>query len=407
METNLSIIEKLFSAEGITDSKHILNTSNKEVERTILDKIENEGVTIEQLNEFQKSGLHIYMYQTQITIHGLFPQLYNNYLSNYKTLFQNKNKSIGVKWNGIDNEKKRLIYKKLSYFGWNIRHTSNEWFVFKQKRVKDKAEALEFAEKFKNDIEKIDTTIFYGFKQVYYAKGMFGLYVIAEVGINGILEANINKLIEQATNKSIAEVEQVIADIDKQRADEQAEYLKQSAIRNKIEAEKRAEYERQKQEWANNNPIFGAVYVKDNPICEGQIYANPTPISNENWEWEFVAIKKIGANICHYKCDKSGKKLQKAVKCYSSKKSGYLLQQLKEQPRQTTMVNVTKAVKQELSDIKLVDYSDKAFAVIGDTKPIKETLKSLGGRFNMHLSCGAGWIFPKSKAQELKQAFNL
>lgn len=59
------------------------------------------------------------------------------------------------------------------------------------------------------------------------------------------------------------------------------------------------------------------------------------------------------------------------------------------------------------ADIKLVDYSEKAIAIIGNTKQIKDNLKTLGGRFNMHLSCGAGWIFPKSKAQELKQAFNL
>ena len=43
--------------------------------------------------------------------------------------------------------------------------------------------------------------------------------------------------------------------------------------------------------------------------------------------------------------------------------------------------------------VKIVDYSDKAFAVIGDTKPICGELKSLGGRWNKRLTCGAGWIF--------------
>jgi len=57
--------------------------------------------------------------------------------------------------------------------------------------------------------------------------------------------------------------------------------------------------------------------------------------------------------------------------------------------------------------LKIVDYSDKAFAVIGETKPIKDTLKALGGRFNMFLTCGAGWIFPKTKMNQVKLRLSL
>ena len=51
----------------------------------------------------------------------------------------------------------------------------------------------------------------------------------------------------------------------------------------------------------------------------------------------------------------------------------------------------------------IVNYSDRSIAVFGNTKPIKEELKSLGGRFNKYLKQNemtkAGWIFPmKSKA---------
>lgn len=49
----------------------------------------------------------------------------------------------------------------------------------------------------------------------------------------------------------------------------------------------------------------------------------------------------------------------------------------------------------------------KAIAVIGNTKPVKETLKQFGGRFNLRLTCGAGWVFPKSKTNELRAALNL
>lgn len=59
------------------------------------------------------------------------------------------------------------------------------------------------------------------------------------------------------------------------------------------------------------------------------------------------------------------------------------------------------------TNLKLVDYSDKAFAIIGETKPIKEQLRQLGGKFNYYLSCGAGWIFPKTKAYTVRKALNL
>lgn len=50
---------------------------------------------------------------------------------------------------------------------------------------------------------------------------------------------------------------------------------------------------------------------------------------------------------------------------------------------------------EEQSKFQIIDYSEKAIAVIGDTREIKDELKKLGGKFNPRLSCGAGWIFSK------------
>ena len=61
----------------------------------------------------------------------------------------------------------------------------------------------------------------------------------------------------------------------------------------------------------------------------------------------------------------------------------------------------------EAKGVQIIDYSEKAIAVIGDTRAIKDTLKSLGGRFNNRLSCGAGWIFPKSKEATIKATLSL
>lgn len=50
----------------------------------------------------------------------------------------------------------------------------------------------------------------------------------------------------------------------------------------------------------------------------------------------------------------------------------------------------------------VIDYSEKAIAVTGDTRAIKDSLKELGGRFNAKLTCGPGWIFAKTKESAVR-----
>ena len=61
----------------------------------------------------------------------------------------------------------------------------------------------------------------------------------------------------------------------------------------------------------------------------------------------------------------------------------------------------------EKGTIRLEEYSDKALVVRGDTKPYKETLKEMGGKFNPKLKGGPGWIFSKKKETDIKEALNL
>jgi len=53
--------------------------------------------------------------------------------------------------------------------------------------------------------------------------------------------------------------------------------------------------------------------------------------------------------------------------------------------------------------INIIDYNDKSFAVVGDTKAVKDQLKKMGGRFNPKLSCGAGWIFANKSREAVEQ----
>lgn len=87
----------------------------------------------------------------------------------------------------------------------------------------------------------------------------------------------------------------------------------------------------------------------------------------------------------------------------------------KAEPKPTKKTKETKAEAPEVEVIKInkrtisklglqyVDYSEKAFAIIGDTKPIKDELKSLKGRFNSRLTINgeskAGWVFAKRNSE--------
>lgn len=58
----------------------------------------------------------------------------------------------------------------------------------------------------------------------------------------------------------------------------------------------------------------------------------------------------------------------------------------------------------EAGTIQIIEYGEKAIAVIGDTKPIKDKLRELGGRFNFRLTCGPGWIFPRTRLSDIENA---
>ncbi len=54
--------------------------------------------------------------------------------------------------------------------------------------------------------------------------------------------------------------------------------------------------------------------------------------------------------------------------------------------------------------MKIVDYSERSIAVIGNTKPYKDDLKTLGGYFVYRTQWGPAWIF-RSKKRDIIQAF--
>ena len=54
-------------------------------------------------------------------------------------------------------------------------------------------------------------------------------------------------------------------------------------------------------------------------------------------------------------------------------------------------------------EIAIENYSEKSFAVFGNTKTFKDELKKLGGKFNSNLKGKAGWIFSNSNKTKVEE----
>ena len=74
--------------------------------------------------------------------------------------------------------------------------------------------------------------------------------------------------------------------------------------------------------------------------------------------------------------------------------------------REETQKPEQEEAAQAVDGLEIVDYSEKAIALFGDTRPIKDALAALGGRFNSRLTHEgekrAGWIFPKTRSEQVK-----
>ena len=138
---------------------------------------------------------------------------------------------------------------------------------------------------------------------------------------------------------------------------------------------------------------------KDGPTQEeveqiaGKHERNCTPDkwNDDLWDYTDSAFTAVfgGVNYLHYYRETAPE--NREISLYK-----------KPEPKQSEPAQATKT-----EGIQLINYSEKALAIVGDTRPIKDTLKTLGGRFNAHLTCGAGWIFSKSKEEVLKAALNI
>ena len=207
-------IEKLFERDDVgNDTKHKLNLENKTVSRDLLKKIEA-GVDIEEL---EKIELPVCKYKTQITIHGLFPdQESNGYVYGYKHVFQNKNRSIGIRYGAIDAQKKKVVSdiwrtaKNAKLTKWHINRSSQEFTLNQFSRVTSKEEAVSQSIQFKDFFSTVPKDLFIGHYGVCFVKDIYGqMYLEASVELSSIRWSEVNYFCELFFSVSLEQAKEL------------------------------------------------------------------------------------------------------------------------------------------------------------------------------------------------------
>ena len=116
---NLSEVLESVAIYRDDKSPRRLNTAPDRYADISLEEIEK-GVTIERLEQL---SVPVYQYGQQITIHGKFYDIPSDLrVAGYKSVFLNKNRSLGVRYVAIDGNKKRLLEQvsRYSTTGWRV-----------------------------------------------------------------------------------------------------------------------------------------------------------------------------------------------------------------------------------------------------------------------------------------------
>ena len=231
----METIEKILEAKS-HDAKCILNRAgNVSLSSKVLEDIESDGVTSEYLETL---GVPVFKYQTQITIHGIFPELQGHGIINgYKHIFQNKNMSLGVKYDAIDAAKKDRIYRLIEELSDFSRfHNCSEYSLSKYYYIKTVEEARQKAAEIKAEYAHIDSSLYFGSFGINLLRDQYGRILIEKyLIITAIYEKNVEPFIENVLRMTMAETK---VKIKKKRMAEEAA----TALRNeKWEAEKEAQ----------------------------------------------------------------------------------------------------------------------------------------------------------------------
>lgn len=391
-------IQEIFQTQSKWDSKHINNVCERPVDDGLLRMIER-GCSIEAIEDIVSKGYPVFKYKTQITIHGLFPEVEKHRIGGYKNLFQNKNKSIGVRWSAVDiNKRHRIaeVVEPISKWYYDESSTEHSYHITKRYSNETLNELRELS-------QKIDTSLFFGdVRLVLMQHPFFGVYIRLVVKVNAVYDKNVLPLIGNLLQMDEPTWQKALSDYkaEQQRRHDEAERIRKEAAEKQRLMDERKITEAKA--WIeHNNPGDGFERLSEITPSSGDTLARLKVVYDaENDKLEFSFITGVVKMAFGKTCIAWGEN-KRAKQIPTTIKGDFLWIKRKNYTpmRQQKAVKAVERVEQ--CDIKIIEYSDKAIAVVGDTKRYADDFKRLGGRFNPRLRCGCGWIFSKRKQDEL------
>ena len=243
----LDFSETLNTGKFEYSTRKTLNRSETEIDQEVLDQIEA-GCPIEVINGLD---LPIFYYLGQITIHGQFPKLSIDRIGYYKNIFQNQNKSIGIKYGAIDYLKKNTIESAINLskqsdikadFKWVIHRRINDFIIYTYELIDNKEQAVETAKKYKNFIDtKLSKDLIIGDYSCGFSKVYGQLYCTLRINLNAIFEQNILPFLKVLTNIDSFEKFEELQNIkrekdaveDKEREERWAKEAAEELVKNK------------------------------------------------------------------------------------------------------------------------------------------------------------------------------
>lgn len=404
----------------LSKSRHVSNLAPTYFfEENILKEIKRVGLTLEMMEEMA-AHVHIYVYLTQITIHGIITEEQIKMLERvqgYKSCYRNENGTLGVNYSAVDIEKKEKLNNILKHIRElfkisvpELHHTSNGTifeFGFKEKELREEM------------YEKVDLSLFHGRKSNFTSiskNKTRGTYCF-EIEIGLMKEDMIWPIINNWTGITFEKYQEAIALKEKEREvyrekekEERAQLLQQLEQREK---KLQDNYEASLKELAHL-PLWDGKVDKDMIIVsstrtDADLRFQFVWLHKNPWDWRYE---------CHASHDNKeslpGGGLGHFFHFHSQGARDHFLanHQWHVWEEKAKPIPKVEVPQQKIQDLELRPYKN-ALALFGNTSPHEELLKKIGGKKNDFLThpvtgiITTGWIFFTNKRWDIERAFKI
>ena len=295
-----------------------MNTCTKKVPKEYLDQIE-QGVSLETLEKMMSKNFDVFKYKTQITIHGIFSDLTTRRVGGYVNLTQNQNRSIGIRYNAIDYEKKKRLFSMLKTLGiWYAERNSQNYLIYKMQCIDSgsKAEILAAVAKYEEEAKTINRDLFVGNVYCNLQQDMWGrIYVVLTCNICCFYEKNFSALFTNLSGMTLEDGEKKCAEIlekeKREREERDREYEIKRAQWREEEEKKKAEILERKKQFILDNPLNG-YELRENYLPRiGDVIAYVHYEKyGDKFEWRFRSCKKSFGKLQASRCNEKGEKIQ-------------------------------------------------------------------------------------------------